>query len=159
MLDALGILIIGTFVWFFTLMERNNYHKAFQDTTAQNRIAIQDKVSNGSRRLYWPMVTDICPSVRPIVPLLWLFQHHRFARSRRQHLFVTAGCSISQLYLRDPYHGFRRCHFERYLHVSAKSYFHLVNVGMLICYMQNRLWFHGNRPCVAASIALRYQEG
>jgi len=42
-LDALGILIIGTFVWFFTLMERNNYHKAFQDTTAQNRIAIQDK--------------------------------------------------------------------------------------------------------------------
>jgi len=42
-LDVLGILIIGTFVWFFTLMERNNFHKAFQETTPQNRIAIQDK--------------------------------------------------------------------------------------------------------------------
>jgi len=42
-IDALGILIIGTFVWFFTLKERNNFHLAFQDTTSANRIAIQDK--------------------------------------------------------------------------------------------------------------------
>jgi len=42
-LDVLGIIIVGTFVWFFTLMERNNFHTAFQETLSQNRIAIQDK--------------------------------------------------------------------------------------------------------------------
>lgn len=43
-LDALGIVIIGTFVWFYTLAERNNYHQAFSEQPAQIRISIQDKV-------------------------------------------------------------------------------------------------------------------
>ncbi|KIM87619.1 hypothetical protein PILCRDRAFT_815195 [Piloderma croceum F 1598] len=43
-LDALGILIIGTFVWFFTLEERNNFHSVFSQQSTQNKIAIQDKL-------------------------------------------------------------------------------------------------------------------
>jgi len=42
-LDALGILIIGTFIWFYTLAEKNNFHVAFSQQSAQNKIAIQDK--------------------------------------------------------------------------------------------------------------------
>jgi ABC-type uncharacterized transport system involved in gliding motility auxiliary subunit len=43
-LDALGIVAIGTFVWFYTLEERNNFHKVFSQQSTQNKIAIQDKV-------------------------------------------------------------------------------------------------------------------
>jgi hypothetical protein len=40
--DALGIVIIGTFVWFFTLTERENFHKVFAALSSAQRIEIQD---------------------------------------------------------------------------------------------------------------------
>jgi len=43
-LDALGIVVIGTFVWFMTLRERDNFHQVFAAQTPQGRIAIQDKL-------------------------------------------------------------------------------------------------------------------
>lgn len=43
-LDALGIVVIGTFVWFMTLRERDNFHRIFAAQTPQARIAIQDKL-------------------------------------------------------------------------------------------------------------------
>jgi hypothetical protein len=43
-LDALGIVIIGTFVWFYTLQERDNFHRVFQDLTTTQRISIQDQL-------------------------------------------------------------------------------------------------------------------
>jgi len=43
-LDALGIVVIGTFVWFYTLEERNNFHTVFSQQSTQSRIAIQDKL-------------------------------------------------------------------------------------------------------------------
>jgi hypothetical protein len=43
LLDGLGIIIIGTFVWFFTLQERANYHKEWVAATSATRIALQDK--------------------------------------------------------------------------------------------------------------------
>lgn len=43
-LDSIGILIIGGFVWFYTLQERNNFHEVFVDATRDTRIALQDKV-------------------------------------------------------------------------------------------------------------------
>jgi hypothetical protein len=43
-LDALGIIVIGSFVWFFTLKERNNFHEAFSQQSTQNMIAIQDQL-------------------------------------------------------------------------------------------------------------------
>jgi ABC-type uncharacterized transport system involved in gliding motility auxiliary subunit len=55
-LDALGIVIIGTFVWFFTLEERNNFHSVFSGQSTQNKIAIQDKVRPGT--FLWEIVAD-----------------------------------------------------------------------------------------------------
>jgi len=43
-LDALGIVVIGTFVWFYTLQERNNFHTVFSQQSTQNQIATQDKL-------------------------------------------------------------------------------------------------------------------
>jgi len=42
-LDAIGIVVIGTFVWFYTLRERNEYRMVFSQQSVQNQIAIQDK--------------------------------------------------------------------------------------------------------------------
>jgi hypothetical protein len=44
--DAIAILIIGTFVWFFTLRERDAYHKVWRAQTDAVKIEIQDKVCN-----------------------------------------------------------------------------------------------------------------
>jgi len=44
-IDAIGILAVGTFLWFFTLQERNNFHAAFSEQSSQNKIAIQDKLN------------------------------------------------------------------------------------------------------------------
>jgi len=43
--DGVGILVIGTFVWFYTLQERANFHTVFSAQTPATRIAIQDKLS------------------------------------------------------------------------------------------------------------------
>ncbi|KAL0947318.1 hypothetical protein HGRIS_013437 [Hohenbuehelia grisea] len=43
LLDALGIVIIGTFVWVFTLQERANFHELFLQASDVTRIEIQDK--------------------------------------------------------------------------------------------------------------------
>lgn len=43
-LDALGIIVIGTFVWFFTLQEGANYHKRWLATTPEARRALQDQL-------------------------------------------------------------------------------------------------------------------
>lgn len=43
-LDALGIIIIGTFVWFFTLQERANFHVLWAAQTRDNRILLQDQL-------------------------------------------------------------------------------------------------------------------
>ncbi|TDL27239.1 tetraspanin Pls1 family [Rickenella mellea] len=43
-LDGVVILIIGSFVWFFTLQERANFHKVFSMQSAATQIAVQDKL-------------------------------------------------------------------------------------------------------------------
>lgn len=42
--DALGVLIIGTFVWFFTLKERANFHALWIAATPDVRKQLQDKL-------------------------------------------------------------------------------------------------------------------
>lgn len=44
-LDSIGILIMGTFVWVFTLRERDNFHKIYAAAPPATRAAIQDKFS------------------------------------------------------------------------------------------------------------------
>jgi len=43
-LDALGILIIGSFIWLYTLHERNNFQRVFLNLSVDQRISIQDQV-------------------------------------------------------------------------------------------------------------------
>jgi len=43
LMDAIGILVIGTFVWFFTLQERANFHKLWLNATPATRLTLQDK--------------------------------------------------------------------------------------------------------------------
>lgn len=42
MLDGVAVLVVGTFVWFYTLEERANYHKVFSEQSNDVRVAIQD---------------------------------------------------------------------------------------------------------------------
>lgn len=42
-MDAIGVLVIGTFVWFYTLRERAEFHALWIQQTSNNRIALQDK--------------------------------------------------------------------------------------------------------------------
>ncbi|KAF9052786.1 hypothetical protein BJ165DRAFT_1523549 [Panaeolus papilionaceus] len=41
--DALAILVIGTFVWFYTLQERAEFHKLWIDAPRETRIFLQDQ--------------------------------------------------------------------------------------------------------------------
>jgi len=43
LLDAIGIVIIGTFVWFFTLQERSNFHRLWLQASPQTRTMLQDQ--------------------------------------------------------------------------------------------------------------------
>jgi len=43
LLDAIGIVIIGTFIWFFTLQERANFRVRWVDLSPNSRITLQDK--------------------------------------------------------------------------------------------------------------------
>lgn len=43
-IDALGIVIIGTFVWFFTLEERANFYKLWLEAPPTTRLALQNQV-------------------------------------------------------------------------------------------------------------------
>lgn len=44
LVDGIAILFIGTYIWFFTLHERNNYHQVFGMQSNATKIAIQDQV-------------------------------------------------------------------------------------------------------------------
>jgi len=44
LVDAIGIVIIGTFVWFYTLKERNNFYKLWLAASRETRVALQDQL-------------------------------------------------------------------------------------------------------------------
>lgn len=44
LLDAVCIITIGTFVWWYTLEERANFHHLWLQASSVTRITIQDKV-------------------------------------------------------------------------------------------------------------------
>jgi hypothetical protein len=43
-LDGLGVVVVGTFVWFYTLQERSNFKQFFTALSADQRISIQDEL-------------------------------------------------------------------------------------------------------------------
>lgn len=48
LVDAIGILVIGTFIWFSTLQERANFHKLWVSASPAVRITLQDKAGSRS---------------------------------------------------------------------------------------------------------------
>jgi hypothetical protein len=44
--DAVIVLSIGSFVWFYTLRERNEYHVQYANLQPSQRITIQDQVAS-----------------------------------------------------------------------------------------------------------------
>ena len=44
LLDAIGVVAVGSFIWFFSLQKRSNYEKIFLALSQPQRIAVQDKV-------------------------------------------------------------------------------------------------------------------
>lgn len=42
--NSIGILFVGTYIWVFTLHERNNYHAVFGQQSNETKILIQDMV-------------------------------------------------------------------------------------------------------------------
>jgi hypothetical protein len=43
-LDGVGIIVIGSFIWFYTLQERNNFDVLFTGLSAAQRVSIQDQL-------------------------------------------------------------------------------------------------------------------
>jgi hypothetical protein len=68
--DAIGIVIIGSFVWFYTLRERANFHVMWAEATPAVRITIQDHVRLCPASTY-PLFSNWPP-----VQMLWLLQWH-----------------------------------------------------------------------------------
>ena len=44
LLNGIAVLVVGTYVWFSTLHERNNYHNVFGMQSDATKIAVQDTV-------------------------------------------------------------------------------------------------------------------
>ena len=43
-IDGIMIIVIGVFVWFFTLRERDNFHKLWLELTSAERLTLQDQL-------------------------------------------------------------------------------------------------------------------
>src|ERR1700761_7163519 len=52
--DAIIVLVVGTFVWFYTLRERAEFHTLYAKMQPSQRITIQDKVNHCNVRLKAP---------------------------------------------------------------------------------------------------------
>ncbi|KAF5387161.1 hypothetical protein D9615_001695 [Tricholomella constricta] len=44
LIDAIGIVVIGTVIWFFTLQMRNNFHVRWEEVSRETRIRLQDQL-------------------------------------------------------------------------------------------------------------------
>ncbi|PFH49096.1 hypothetical protein AMATHDRAFT_48971 [Amanita thiersii Skay4041] len=44
LVDVFGVGFIGSFVWFFTLQERNNFHKLWLEASDEARVVLQDQL-------------------------------------------------------------------------------------------------------------------
>lgn len=42
LLDAIGVFCVGTFIWMFTLHERDNFHKLWAEAPSSTRLTLQD---------------------------------------------------------------------------------------------------------------------
>ena len=43
-MDSVVVIVVGSFIWFYSLQQRNNYYKVFKSVSAATRVEIQDHV-------------------------------------------------------------------------------------------------------------------
>ncbi|KAF7800264.1 hypothetical protein EIP86_011511 [Pleurotus ostreatoroseus] len=41
-MDSVVVIVVGSFIWFYSLQQRNNYYKVFKSVSAATRVEIQD---------------------------------------------------------------------------------------------------------------------
>lgn len=51
LVDAMGILVIGTFIWFSTLQERAEFHNFWVGTSPATKITLQDMAGSSPNML------------------------------------------------------------------------------------------------------------
>ena len=44
LVDAIAVLVVGSMIWIYSLMERANYFVVYKSLTREQRITIQDEV-------------------------------------------------------------------------------------------------------------------
>lgn len=89
-LDALGTVIVGTFVWYFTLEERANFHKVYSDLSPETRIKVQDQVRCNLLRLGFNSVSVFSSSAADITTQpTWQKSEDRFAYLRNSSPLPT----------------------------------------------------------------------
>lgn len=52
--DAIAVLVIGSFIWFWSVRQRANYFGVWKAQTQATQVAIQDKVRASDRHLRFP---------------------------------------------------------------------------------------------------------
>ena len=45
LVDAIAVVVVGNFVWWYTLQERANFHTLWLSASTNSRITLQDQVS------------------------------------------------------------------------------------------------------------------
>jgi hypothetical protein len=84
LIDAIGIVVIGTFVWFYTLRERANFYDLWKVASREDKLFLQDKVRPFSLLISLPLNSPL--SLVQMLRVLqwngparnwWLFLHQR----------------------------------------------------------------------------------
>lgn len=73
-MDFIAVVVVGTYIWFYTLQERNNYFERFKAVTPDVRAQIQDHVRPPSLNFD---CNDIDTGVSRAVPMLRLLPPER----------------------------------------------------------------------------------
>lgn len=98
--DVFAIGIIGSFIWFYTLRERNNFHIAWAAATPATRLFLQDHVCILSYAFLYRYANY------SLVQMLWLLQRDRFTRGWRcllhfPRLYQQPQCHCYEQFLRN----------------------------------------------------------
>ena len=114
--DMIYLTVAGTFVWFFTLRLRANFHEIWSEQTPSIRIAVQDMVGPGVITLYGlPFLIIFLP-----VQVLRLLRRNGSCRDGRNILCRPYLCRTDAIFLCDPHYVQSRQHFESHFFVSFR---------------------------------------
>ena len=93
LVDAMGILVIGTIIWFSTLQERAEFHNFWVGTSPTTKIALQDMASSSLNMLSEYLTVSNSFSVAGIsVGLIWQKSEVLFVNPRISSPVLSQTC-------------------------------------------------------------------